>query len=259
MLFDTHAHYDDEKFDNDRNEVIERVHLEGVSNIINVSSDLNSIKVSAELAQKYTFMYAAAGIHPHNAEEINSKVISYLYEQAAYDKVVAIGEIGLDYYYEFAPRETQIKCFVEQIGVAKELSLPIIVHNRDSHEDVLKTIKKENAKKVGGVFHCFSGSVEMARELLNNNFYISVGGPVTFKNARRALEVVKYVPAEMLLVETDCPYLAPEPYRGKRNDSGYLKYIVEKVAEVKNSTFQEMANITAKNVKRLFGIVPGGE
>ncbi|NSW89742.1 MAG: TatD family hydrolase [Firmicutes bacterium] len=256
MLFDTHAHYDDERFDKDRYEVIEKVHQEGVSYIINASSDVKSVRVSVELAQKYPYVYAAIGIHPHNAEEVCSNIIPSLYEWAACDKVVAIGEIGLDYYYDFTPREVQIRCFAEQISVAKELSLPIIVHNRDSHEDILRIIKGENAKEVGGVFHCFSGSVEMAREVLNNNFYISVGGPVTFKNARRVLEVLKYVPDDRLLVETDCPYLTPEPYRGKRNDSGYLKYIVEKVAEIKGMTFEETAEITMGNARRLFGVGP---
>ncbi|HHY24184.1 MAG TPA: TatD family hydrolase, partial [Clostridiaceae bacterium] len=167
---------------------------------------------------------------------------------------MAIGEIGLDYYYDFNPREIQKISFSKQINMAKELSLPIIVHNRESHEDVLNIIIREKAKEVGGVFHCYSGSVEMAREILNNNFYISIGGPVTFKNAKRVVEVIKYVPKDKLLVETDCPYLTPEPFRGKRNDSGYLKYIVEKVAEIKGVAFEEMAAITMENAKRLFRI-----
>jgi TatD DNase family protein len=206
------------------------------------------------LAQKYPYIYVAIGIHPHCADEVVDSTLTSLYELASHCKVVAIGEIGLDYYYDFNPREIQKASFSKQINMAKELSLPIIVHNRESHEDVLNIIIREKAKEVGGVFHCYSGSVEMAREILNNNFYISIGGPVTFKNAKRVVEVIKYVPKDKLLVETDCPYLTPEPFRGKRNDSGYLKYIVEKVAEIKGVVFEEMAAITMENAKRLFRI-----
>lgn len=252
MLFDTHAHYDDERFNKDRYEVIESVHQKGVSYILNASSDMKSIKLSLELAQKYPYVYAAIGIHPHCATEITDEILASLYELSSNKKVVAIGEIGLDYHYDFSPREIQKKVFSKQINIAKELSLPIIIHNRESHEDVLNIIVKEKAKDIGGVFHCYSGSAEMAREVLNNNFYISVGGPVTFKNAKKVLEVTKYIPKDRLLVETDCPYLTPEPFRGKRNDSGYLRYIIEKVAEIKGMTFEEIAEITAKNAIRLF-------
>ncbi len=254
MLFDTHAHYDDEKFDKDRHTVIERVHEEGISYILNASSNMESVKLGLELAQKYPYIYVAIGIHPHCADEVVDSTLTSLYELASHCKVVAIGEIGLDYYYDFNPREIQKISFSKQINMAKELSLPIIVHNRESHEDVLNIIIREKAKETGGVFHCYSGSVEMAREILNNNFYISIGGPVTFKNAKRVVEVIKYVPEDRLLVETDCPYITPEPFRGKRNDSGYLKYIVEKVAEIKGMAFEEMAAITMENAKRLFRI-----
>lgn len=254
MLFDTHAHYDDEKFDKDRHEVIEKVHEEGVAYILNASSNMESAKLGLELAQKYKYIYVAIGIHPHCADELVDSTISSLYELSLYPKVVAIGEIGLDYYYDFISREIQKASFSKQINMAKELSLPIIVHNRESHEDTLNIIKREKAKEVGGVFHCYSGSMEMARDVLNNNFYISVGGPVTFKNAKRVVEVIKYVPEDRLLVETDCPYLTPEPFRGKRNDSRYLKYVVEKVAEIKGMAYDEMAAITMENAKRLFRI-----
>ena len=255
MLFDIHAHYDDERFDQDRYVIIEKAHYdEGVTYIINAASDFDSIEKSIEFSKKYSFVFAAIGIHPHNAKETIFNELAKIYNYADSDKIVAIGEIGLDYYYEFSPKEMQIKTFVQQIGIAKELKLPIVIHNRDSHEDMLKIIKQENAKEIGGVFHCFSGSVEMAKELLKNNFYISVGGPVTFKNARKVVEVVKYVPEDRLLVETDCPYLTPEPFRGKRNYSGYLKYIVAKVAEIKGLTFDEASMITTKNAIQLFGI-----
>jgi len=259
MLFDTHAHYDDEKFDIDRSQILEKVYSEGVSYIINASSDEKSISMSLELAERYPFVYAAVGIHPQSAGDVDDGYLKKLYEHAKHEKVVAIGEIGLDYYYDFPPRDIQKKRFIEQINAAKEISLPVVIHTRDSFEDVLKIIKSENVKEVGGVFHCFSGSIEVAREVLNNNFYISVGGIVTFKNAKKVPEVVKYVPTDRLLIETDCPYLTPEPFRGKRNDSGYLKYVVEKVAEIKGITFDEVAEITAKNALRLFRIeTPGG-
>lgn len=259
MLFDTHAHYDDEKFDIDRSQILEKVYSEGVSYIINASSDEKSISMSLELAERYPFVYAAVGIHPQSAGDVDDGYLKKLYEHAKHEKVVAIGEIGLDYYYDFPPRDIQKKRFIEQINAAKEISLPVVIHTRDSFEDVLKIIKSENVKEVGGVFHCFSGSIEVAREVLNNNFYISVGGIVTFKNAKKVPEVVKYVPTDRLLIETDCPYLTPEPFRGKRNDSGYLKYVVEKVAEIKGITFDEVAEITAKNALKLFRIeTPGG-
>jgi len=254
MLFDTHAHYDDEKFDDDRYEAIERAYRSGVHYIINASSDLNSAVKSIALAERFEFVYAAVGIHPHSAGEITEETLSNIAQMAAGRKVVAIGEIGLDYHYDFSPRDVQKEAFAAQIGLAKKLGLPIIVHNRDSHEDVMSIIKAEGAREVGGVFHCYSGSAEMARELLNNNFYISIGGPVTFKNARKIVEVLKYVPDDRLLVETDCPYLAPEPLRGKRNESSYIRYVVQKIAEIKGTDFEKIARITTENAKRLFRI-----
>lgn len=254
MLFDTHAHYDDERFNEDRDEVIDRAYRSGVTCILNASSNLSSAVESISLARKFDFMYAAVGVHPHNVEEITENTLSVLTRLVEDPKVVAIGEIGLDYYYDFAPRELQKHWFAMQIRLAKELDLPIIVHNRDSHEDVMKIIKDEDAKSTGGVFHCYSGSAEMAKELLDNNFYISVGGPVTFKNAKKIIEVVKYVPDDRLLIETDCPYLTPEPLRGRRNESSYIKFIAEKIAEIKGTNFEKIAHITTENAKRLFNI-----
>jgi TatD DNase family protein len=258
MLFDTHVHYDDSKFNKDRYLIIEKAHKEGVAYMLNASSNMESIKLGLELAKKYPYIYAAIGIHPHFAGEVTEKTITSLYNFASFKKVTAIGEIGLDYHYDFCPREIQKAVFVRQINIAKELSFPIIVHNREAHNDVLNIITKENAKEVGGVFHSFSGSVEIAREVLNNNFYLSFGGPVTFKNVKKAVEVVKYVPMDRLLVETDCPYLTPEPFRGKRNDSSYLKHTIQKIAEIRESTFEEIAEITTKNAKRLFSIDSSG-
>jgi len=254
MLFDTHAHYDDERFSQDRRETINRAYENGVSYILNASSSKASVAESIALAQEFDFVYAAVGIHPHNVGEMDENDIAALTDYASGSKVVAIGEIGLDYYYDFSPRELQRYWFAKQIDLARNLGLPIIVHDRDAHEDTMKIIKSENAKKVGGVLHNYTGSVEMARELLDNNFYISVGGPVTFKNARKTVEVVKYVPIGRLLIETDCPYLTPEPFRGRRNESSYVRFVAEKIAEIKNMSFEEVASITTENAKRLFGI-----
>ncbi|MCX7923758.1 MAG: TatD family hydrolase [Clostridia bacterium] len=255
MLFDTHAHYDDEKFDNDRYEVLKRVHEGGVSYIINAASNIASSIECIGLAQEFDFVYAAVGIHPHNVSESNDNTIVTLADFAGHERVVAIGEIGLDYYYDYSPREIQKYWFAKQINLAKDLKLPIIVHDRDAHEDTLNIIKVERAEEVGGVFHCYSGSVEMAREVLKHNFYISIGGAVTFKNAKKLIEVVKMLPNDRMLIETDCPYLTPEPHRGKRNDSGYIRYVAEKVAEIKGISVEEVAKITANNAKTLFRIV----
>jgi len=254
MLFDTHAHYDDEKFDLDRDETIKRAHENGVAYIINAGSDLKSSKRSVELAAMYDFVYAAVGIHPQEADIADEQALELLRKLCGSPKVVAIGEIGLDYYYDTVPKEVQKKIFIRQIHLARELGLPIVVHDRDAHEDSLNIVKGEKAGEVGGVFHCYSGSTEMARELLNNNFYLSFGGVVTFKNARKVVEAVRYVPLDRLLIETDSPYLSPEPFRGKRNESAYVRYVAEKIAEIKGISYEEVASVTLNNAKRLFNI-----
>lgn len=260
ILFDTHAHYDDSKFDDDRDEVIMKAYHSGVGLIINAASDVETARTSINLAKKYDFIYAAVGVHPHEAESFDEKTAEIIEKLASEEKVVAIGEIGLDYYYDNSPRDLQKACFARQINIARNMNMPVIIHDRDAHEDALNIIKSENAKEVGGVMHCFSGSVEMAKELLKNNFYISVGGTLTFKNARKAVEVVKYIPLERLLIETDCPYLAPEPFRGKRNDSSYIKYVAQKVAEIKDISYEAVVEQTMKNGCALFGInLPKGD
>lgn len=254
MLFDTHAHYDDEKFAEDRYEVIERAHQSGVSYIINAATNIKSCEDSLAFAHRYAYMYAAVGIHPHEIGDIDDDTLDKVAMFAKDDKVVAIGEIGLDYYYDTAPRESQRHWFARQIDLARELKLPIIVHDREAHQDSMEIIKQHKANEVGGVFHCYSGSVEMAKELLNHNFYISVGGSLTFKNAKKLVEVVKWIPMDKLLIETDCPYLTPEPHRGKRNDSSYVKFVAEKVAEIKEISFEKVAEVTLNNAKKLFKI-----
>lgn len=254
MLFDTHAHYYDQQFNEDLNETIERAKGNGVGLILTASSDVASSVESVTLSQNYDMIYAAVGVHPHNVIDLNNNIISALTDFASYPKVVAIGEIGLDYFYDNSPREAQKIWFAKQISLARNVKKPIIVHDRDAHEDTLNILKSENAKEVGGVLHCFTGSIEMARELLGLGFMISVAGPVTFKNANRLLDVVKFVPEDMLLIETDCPYLAPEPHRGKRNESAYVRLIAEKVAKIKGKSLDYIADITTSNAKRLFGI-----
>ncbi len=254
MLFDSHAHYDDNKFDQDRQDVIEKVRQSGVAFIVNAASNIPSSIDSIALSQEYEFIYAAVGVHPQDVEGMNDNVISMLADFAREPKVVAIGEIGLDYHYDDVPKPLQKHWFARQILLARELKLPIIIHDRESHEDILKIVKKEKAKEVGGVFHCFSGSVEMAREVLDNNFYISIGGVATFKNAKKIVDVIRAIPSDRLLIETDSPYLAPEPFRGTRNDSSYIRYTAMKVAEIREDSFENIARITCENAKRLFNI-----
>lgn len=250
-IFDTHAHYDDSRFDGDRDELISSLKNKGISGIINCGCDLKSSLKTVELSKKHDFIYAAVGVHPHEAEELtdgDEKEIKKLY---SYKKVVAVGEIGLDYHYDFSPRERQLEVFEKQLILANELSLPVIVHDREAHEDTFNLLKKYRPE---GVVHCFSGSKEMAREIIKLGMYIGLGGAVTFKNAVKPLEVAKEVPVERLLLETDAPYMTPVPYRGKRCDSSFIAFTAEKIAEVKALDTQELINLCNKNAKTLFNI-----
>ncbi|NLU52278.1 MAG: TatD family hydrolase [Clostridiaceae bacterium] len=253
-MFDSHAHYDDEKFDADRDQVLLECVNSGVTHIVNAGCDLESSKKSLELSEKYPFVYAAVGVHPHEASGCSENTLDEIKALAGKEKVVAIGEIGLDYHYDFSPRDVQKEVFAKQIALARELNLPIIVHDRESHRDVLDILKSERAYETGGVLHCFSGSVEMAREAFELGFKIGIGGAVTFKNARKSIEVVQFAPLDMLLVETDCPYMTPEPYRGRRNWSGYIKLILQKMAEIKGIDYSEIEEATTNNAKRLFRV-----
>lgn len=254
MLFDSHAHYDDKKFNHDRDNLLQEVHRNGVSYILNAASDVASLERCVGLANKYPFVYAAVGIHPHDASALDENIIAKIEEYTKNKKVVAIGEIGLDYHYDFSPRDLQKHWFERQIELAKKLKLPVIIHDREAHDDILRIVKDTNACEVGGVFHCFSGSVEMVKEVLKLGFYVSFGGPVTFKNAKKLPDVLKNVPLDKILVETDCPYLTPEPFRGQRNDSSFLKYTVERISEILDLDYKELENITTDNAKRLFGV-----
>ncbi|KHO61483.1 hydrolase TatD [Thermoanaerobacter sp. YS13] len=252
MLVDSHAHLEDEKYDKDREKVIEEC-KKNLTFLINVGSNLLTSKQSIELAHNYDFIYASVGIHPHDAQREFDKV-EEIERLALQGKVVAIGEIGLDYYYNDPPKEFQKEIFIKQIRLAKKLNLPIIIHNRDAHGDILDILKQEWTKDLRGVFHSYSGSVEMAFQVIEMNFYISLGGPVTFKNAKKPKEVAKAVPIEKLLIETDSPYLTPEPYRGKRNTPVYVKFVAEKIAELRDMSCDEVCRITAENTMKLFNI-----
>ncbi|WP_186428692.1 TatD family hydrolase [Clostridium sp. BSD9I1] len=252
-IFDSHAHYDDDSFDKDREKLIEEIRSNNVIGVLNCGASLEGAIKSVELSEKYDFFYAAVGIHPEHADEINDSTISKIRELAKSKKVRAIGEIGLDYYWEENPdREVQKQAFIKQMEVARELSLPVIIHDRDAHKDTLEIMKM--FPEVIGVVHCFSGSVEFAKECLSLGYYIGFTGVVTFKNAKKILDVAKVVPDDKILVETDCPYMAPAPFRGERNRSDYIKYIIEKLAEIRDISEEEIGNQLILNVRKLLKI-----
>lgn len=255
MFFDSHAHYDDRRFDVDREILLESMKQKGVSYILNAASNIATSLECINLAENYDFIYASVGVHPHDVGDISENAMGLLADLAKNPRVVAVGEIGLDYYYDHSPREVQRYWFRRQIQLAKELDLPVIIHNRDAHADSMEIVTSEDISSIGGVFHCFSGSWEMAKKLLEMGIYISIAGPITFNNAVKSIEVVKNLPIDKLLIETDCPYLTPIPYRGKRNDSTYIRYTAEKIAEIKGITVEEVAERTMENTKRLFRIL----
>lgn len=252
MLFDTHAHLDDARFDEDRESVIAGLRAEGVSLVMNVGADMESSRTSAELAQKYDFIYAAVGVHPDETGALTEADMETLAELTKQKKVLAIGEIGLDYHNNGAPKEVQQKWFRRQLLLAKELALPYIIHDREAHGDTLSILKEVGY--FNGVMHCFSGSAEMAKEVTALGMMVSFAGPVTFKNAAKTKEAAKIVPKERLMVETDSPYLSPEPHRGKRNDSSRVRYVAEEIARLRGMEFEELESLTMENGKRFFGI-----
>ncbi|MCI8737594.1 MAG: TatD family hydrolase [Lachnospiraceae bacterium] len=252
MIFESHAHYDDEAFDTDRDELLPRLRQQGIGYVMNISSDISSVSACIALAEKYPFVYAAAGIHPDDTGELNEDNFEWLKKQCGHKKVLAVGEIGLDYYWDNVEREVQKKWFARQLALANEMSLPVVIHSRDAAKDTLDIMKAEKAVEKRGVIHCFSYTKESAREFLAMGYLIGVGGVVTFQNAKKLRECVAYVPMDRILLETDSPYLAPVPYRGKRNCSGYLPYVAEKIAEIKGISGEEVIEVTEKNAKRLF-------
>ncbi|NRD77457.1 TatD family hydrolase [Bacillus sp. BRMEA1] len=254
MLFDTHAHLNDEQYAEDLPEVIARAQEAGVTMMVVVGFDRPTIKRAMELADQYDFIYACVGWHPVDAIDMTEEDLVWIEALASHPKVVALGEMGLDYHWDKSPKEIQKEVFRKQIRLAKKVNLPIVIHNREATADIVEILKEEGAEEVGGIMHCFSGSPEIAKECIKMNFYISLGGPVTFKNAKKPKEVAAEVPLDRLLIETDCPYLAPHPYRGKRNEPGYVKLVAEQIAEIKGLTFEEVAHATTQNAKKCFAI-----
>lgn len=257
MIFETHAHYDDDRFEEDRHEILTSLPEAGIGIVINSGASVESTRDTVELARKYDHVYAAVGIHPSEIAELDEAFFDWMKERASWDKTVAIGEIGLDYYWDKEPevQERQRYWFGRQIELARETGLPIIVHSRDAAADTMQVMKEHHAEEIPGVIHCYSYSKEMAQEFIKMGYYIGVGGVVTFKNAKKLIETVEAIPLERILLETDCPYMAPEPYRGKRNSSLYLPYVVEKIAQLKGVSTEEVEKITENNARTLFSKV----
>ncbi len=258
MIFDTHAHYDDEAFDLDREEILNNLKNEGIINVVNIGASLESSKSSIALAKKFDFVHAAVGVHPDQTKELNEENFNSLCEMAKEEKVVAIGEIGLDYYWDATDREIQKFWFKKQLHLAMEEKLPVIIHSRDAAADTLEMMKeavayaKERNKTLTGIIHCFSYGTEIADYYLKQGFYLGIGGVVTFKNGRKLKEVVEMAPLTSLVLETDCPYLSPVPYRGKRNYSGYLSHVVEEIALIKNVSVEEVIRQTTENARKVY-------
>lgn len=253
MIFDTHAHYDDEQFDKDRRELLCSMAENGVGTIVNVSASYASCERVADMVQDYPFMYAAVGVHPDHAGSLNEESFARMKELFGRDKVIAVGEIGLDYYWDNESHEMQKEWFIRQLELARELDLPVLIHSREAAADTME-IMKEYAQGMRGVIHCYSYSREMAKEYVRMGFYIGVGGVVTFKNARKLKETVEEIPIDSIVLETDCPYLAPVPYRGKRNQSAYIRYVAREVAEIKGLTYEETVARTSENARKLYGL-----
>lgn len=252
MIFDTHAHYDDEAFDEDRDSLLSSLHENGIEAVTNIGASLRSSESTLELTERYPFVYGAIGVHPNETEELDEAGITWLKDHASAPGIVAIGEIGLDYYWDEPDRGIQKKWFIRQLELAKEVDLPVVIHSRDAAKDTLDIMKSINHGDLSGVIHCFSYTKEMAREYLNMGFYLGIGGVVTFKNAKKLKEVVEYMPVDQLVLETDCPYLAPVPNRGKRNSSLNLPYVVEEIARLKGLTPEEVIEITNGNAKKMY-------
>lgn len=256
MIFETHAHYDDKAFNDDREELLLGLKDKGISPVINIGATIESTGKTVELTEKYDFIYGAVGVHPSDISGLNEESFQWLRELTALKKIVAVGEIGLDYYWdkEEEVRANQRYWFKRQMELARETGLPVVIHSRDAAEDTMNLMKEINAEEIPGVIHCYSYSKEMALEFIKMGYYIGVGGVVTFKNGRKLQETVKAIQLDRILLETDCPYMAPEPNRGTRNDSTNIPYIIAKIAELKETTPEEVERITEENARRLFGV-----
>lgn len=252
MIFESHAHYDDEAFDEDREELLISLREHGIDKVINVGASLESCRITLDLMEKYSFIYGAMGVHPSETAELNQENFAWLREQCAADKVVAVGEIGLDYHWKEPEPQVQKVWFERQLMLARETGLPVIIHSRDAARDTLDMIQALHAGETGGVIHCYSYTKEMAREYLQMGYYFGIGGVITFQNSKKLKEAVEYIPLDRILLETDSPYLAPEPYRGKRNSSLNLPYVAQAIADLKGVSYEEVVEVTEENAKRLF-------
>ena len=254
MIFDTHSHYDDKAFNDDRDALLSSLKDKGVERLVNVGADMASNRTALALSEQYDFVYCALGVHPSEVEGLTESDMAWIREHAACKKVVAIGEFGLDYHWQEPTPEIQKKWFYRQSELAKEVKLPIIIHSRDAAADTMTILTDTKAYECGGVIHCYSYSPEMAHEYVEMGFYIGVGGVVTFKNAKKLKRTVEEIPLERIVLETDCPYMAPEPHRGKRNNSSLLSYVAEKIAELKGVSTEKIIEETTKNAERLYGL-----
>jgi len=252
MIFDTHAHYDDEAFNEDREELLNSLAVHGIETVVNIGASIQSTKNTLQLMKQYPFLYGAVGVHPSETGELNDSLMEWLKHVAKEPKVVAIGETGLDYYWNEPERELQKHWCIRQLQLARELQLPVVVHSRDAAKDTLDIMQAEHAETIGGVLHCFSYGVEMARKYLDMGFWIGIGGVVTFQNGKKLKEVVEYIPLERIVLETDCPYLSPVPNRGKRNSSLNLPYVVEAISRIKAVTPEEVIAATNRNARALY-------
>jgi TatD DNase family protein len=255
MLIDSHAHLEMPEFKKDLEAVIQRAKESGVEYIFTVGTEKKDWKRAVEIADLHPSIYAVLGVHPHNAKEIDDQTYPILKELCRHGKVKAYGEIGLDFFRNLSPRDIQLKRFREQIGLAKELDLPIVIHDREAHRETLEILRSEKAEESGGIIHCFSGDYEMAKACMDMGFYISIPGSITFKNAKDFREIVERIPLESLLVETDAPFIAPEPFRGKRNEPSYVRYTAQKVAEIKKVPFEKVAEVTTENALRVYRLL----
>lgn len=257
ILFDSHAHYDDRRFDKDRDALLSGLPKNGIGYVTNIGADLPSSRRSVALAEKYSFIYAAVGVHPHNADDMVPQDLDELRKLLQHPKVKALGEIGLDYHYDHSPRMVQMERFAQQLELASQEGMPVAIHEREAARDCLDILSHFDAHKNGGVLHCFSGSLETAKVLIERGFYLSFTGVITFANARKSHEVIKWMPLDRLMIETDCPYLAPEPHRGKRNDSTMLHHTLEAAAEILGKPAEEIAAVTTENALRFYRINQG--
>lgn len=252
MIFESHAHYDDDAFDEDREELLHSLQENGIGTVINIGASLSSCRTTLELTKQYDFIYGAIGVHPSETAELNEENFAWLKEACTQDKIVAVGEIGLDYYWKEPDPAIQKKWFERQLLLAQEVNLPVVIHSREAAKDTLDMMRALHAEKSGGVVHCYSYSKEMVKDYLDMDYYFGIGGVVTFKNAKKLKEAVEYMPMDKILLETDSPYLAPEPNRGKRNSSLNLPYVAEMIAQIKQMTSEEVIEITERNAKKLF-------